>query len=343
MLKRLILLGLIVALFASFFFLSKDRKSLTNVIEENLGGLIEERGTHPLQIEEMRKNEYPGSDIVIEQELASGTNYKRYIASYKSEGLKIFGLLTVPTAEPEGGFPVVIFNHGYIAPEVYRTTEKYVAYQDGFARNGYVTFKSDYRGHGNSEGKPEGAYYSTAYTVDVLNAVASVKKLSYVNPEKIGMWGHSMGGHITLRSMVVSKDIKAGVIWAGVVASYQDMAENWRRDRTWRPSTRESDAFRPTRQQVIDKFGDWNSNPDFWNSISPIKFVSDISGPVELHHGTADGSVPWEFSESLKTALQGEGKEVEYYLYEGADHNLAGSAFGVAMERSIAFFDRFLK
>ena len=346
MLKKLLLIPLLVLLTGALWYgvSSRSREEITTAIEENLGGLIEEKDVHPLQIAEMRKGEYPGSEITIEQNLADGSNYKRYIASYKSEGLKIFALLTVPSGEtPTGGWPVIVFNHGYIQPEIYATTEKYVAYQDGFARRGYVTLKSDYRGHGNSEGKPEGAYYSTAYTTDVLNAVSSLKKLGYVNPLKIGMWGHSMGGHITLRSMVVTDDVKAGVIWGGVVASYQDMAENWRRTSGWRPSPRQSEAFRPTRQQLIDKYGDWNTNPDFWNSISPISFVSDISGPIQLDHGLADESVPWEFSESLNNALVETGKAVEYYTYPGTDHNLSGSAFDTAMTRSVEFFDKYLK
>jgi len=45
----------------------------------------------------MRKQDYPGSDIVIEQTLTPGANYNQYIASYKSDGLKIYALLTVPT------------------------------------------------------------------------------------------------------------------------------------------------------------------------------------------------------------------------------------------------------
>ena len=61
------------------------------------------------------------------------------------------------------------------------------------------------------------------------NAVSSIKKYPGVNPEKIGMWGHSLGGFLTLRAMVMSPDIKAGVIWAGVVGSYPDLINNWRR------------------------------------------------------------------------------------------------------------------
>ncbi len=44
---------------------------------------------NPLAIEFMRKQSYPGSDLVIEETLAPGANYSRHIASYRSEGLKI--------------------------------------------------------------------------------------------------------------------------------------------------------------------------------------------------------------------------------------------------------------
>ena len=184
----------------------------------------------PLSVPYMREQAYPGSDIVIEQKLQPGANYQRYRASYLSEGLKQYALLTVPNGTPPAtGWPAIVFNHGYIPPAQYRTTERYVAYVDGFARNGYVVIRPDYRGHDKSEGNASGGYGSPDYTIDVLNALSSVKRYAGVDPERIGMWGHSMGGHITLRSMVTTKDIKAGVIWAGVVASYPDLMSRWRR------------------------------------------------------------------------------------------------------------------
>jgi alpha-beta hydrolase superfamily lysophospholipase len=183
----------------------------------------------------MRAREYPGSDIAVEQVLDPGVNYSRYYVSYLSEGLKIYALMTVPNAEkPATGWPVVIFNHGYIPPSVYRTTERYVAYVDLIARSGYIVFRSDYRGHDQSEGEAGGAYSRPDYTVDVLNAVASMKRYPDADPNRMGMWGHSMGGYITLRSMVISKDIKAGVVWGGVVASYPDMLTRWRRGPMYR-------------------------------------------------------------------------------------------------------------
>ena len=92
----------------------------------------------PLTIDWMRQQEYPGSEITFEESLEPGSNYDRYLASYLSEGSKIYALLTVPTGEkPSDGWPVIVFNHGYIPPGQYRTTERYVDYVDALARNGY--------------------------------------------------------------------------------------------------------------------------------------------------------------------------------------------------------------
>ncbi len=295
---------------------------------------------HPLTMQAMRARDYPGSDLVIEQTLDPGSNYYRYVASYLSDGLKIYGLLTVPYADPpEGGWPAIIFNHGFIPPTEYRTTERYVAYVNALATNGYVVFKPDYRGHGDSEGAASGGYSSPAYTVDVLNALASVQRYPGVDPEKMGMWGHSMGGHLTLRAMVTVESIKVGVIWAGVVGSYQDMLTNWRRNRPF-PTT--SGRLSRIGQELTDTYGTWDENPEFWASISPIDNVADISGPLQLHHGTADGDVPLEFSESLYQAMVAAGKEVEYFTYPDNDHNIS-QAFSSAMQRTVEFYDRFLK
>lgn len=306
---------------------------------------------HPLQIAWLRDRDFPGSDLVIEQTLSGGANYDRYVASYLSDGLKIYALLTIPRGEkPPTGWPVVVFNHGYIPPAQYRTTERYVAYTDAFARNGYIVLKSDYRGHGNSEGEPAGGYGSPGYTVDVLNALASVRRHPDADPARVGMWGHSMGGYITLRSMVVSPDIKAGVIWAGVVASYPDLLSRWRRtpaapDAAPTPTplvTPTPRWSRRWRDELVERFGQPEENPEFWSTLSANTYLPDLSGPIQLHHGTADTSVPVEFSETLFAELQAIGWPSELHVYPGNDHNISGS-LSLALQRSVDFFDAHVK
>ncbi len=300
----------------------------------------------PLSVEWGRQQSYPGSDFVIEKKLDPGRNYSRYVASYKSDGLKIFGLLTIPNGEtPKTGWPVVIFNHGYIQPAQYRTTEKYVLYQDAFAAAGYITFKSDYRGHGSSEGRATGGYGNVDYTVDVLNALASVKRMKEADPNRIGMWGHSMGGSVTLRAMVTTRDVKAGVIWAGVVASYPDLLTRWRvtpNAPTPTAAAAPPGGLRGWSAGLVAQYGTFEQNPAFWDSISPNSYLKDLSGPIQLHHGTADTSVPLEFSVTLDKQLKAAGQYDELYIYPGDDHNLATNLM-VALQRSVAFFDKYVK
>lgn len=290
----------------------------------------------------MRQTPYPGSQIVIEQELDRGANYSRYYSYYLSEGLKIYALLTIPDGDPpEGGWPGIVFNHGYIPPSQYRTTERYIAYVDSLARNGYIVFRIDYRGHDQSEGQATSAYGHPGYTVDVLNAVSALQAFSLSNAELIGMWGHSMGGYLTLRSMVISPEIKAGVIWAGVVAPYADLLTRWRRS-GGPTSTPGATGSRSWRGVWSGLYGTPDTNPDFWNGISPNTYISDISGPMQLHHGTSDTDVPLEFSQTLYNQLLEAGKIAEFYTYDGDNHNISVN-FSDAMFRTIQFFNRYLK
>ncbi|MEK7517906.1 MAG: alpha/beta fold hydrolase [Patescibacteria group bacterium] len=361
--KSKVLLGAVIILFfiaGVYFLLTTEAKKKTDTAENAASQLNMpgdegrvESDSHPLSIESLRKGEYPGSEIVIGETLGPGSNYQRYIVSYKSEGLKIFALLTVPNGtRPVGGWPAIVFNHGYIPPSQYKTTERYISYTDGFSRNGYVLLRPDYRGHGNSEGTALGGYGSNGYTIDVLNAVSSLKKLEdplnvnsqklIVDANRIGMWGHSMGGFITIRNMVVSRDVKAGVIWGGVVASYTDLLRNWRRGASAFTPPPLPSGVRRWRQSLIERYGEPEKNPQFWNSISANSYLSDISGPIQLHHGEEDGSVPVEFSRKLNEQLKTIGKEVELFIYPGDDHDIT-SNFGTAMQRSVEFFDRYLK
>ena len=297
---------------------------------------------NPLSIEVMRQQSYPGSELVIEQTIAAGSNYNRYIVSYQSDELKIYALLTVPRGtKPAGGWPVIIFNHGYIPPAEYRTTERYVAYVDAFAHSGYIVLKSDYRGHGSSEGTASGAYNSPAYTDDVLNAVASIKRYKDADPNRIGMWGHSMGGQLTLRAMVVTKDIKAGVIWAGVVAPYPNKFTG---GRLFRASFSAPGTDGGGNGGPFGLFGQFRQapNPQLWSAVSPNRYLADISGPVQLQQSRTDATVPYDYSVTLNDELKQAGKSVEFYTYEGDDHNLSQHLY-VALQRSVDFFDRYVK
>lgn len=343
--KKIVFLVVIIAAVSGIYILTRTnmRTSINQVIAP-IQNSITNTQANPLSIQYLRDRSYPGSDIKIEQTLTDSGNFHQYIASYQSDGLKIYALLLVPKgSKPTGGWPVILFNHGYIAPQDYQTTARYVAYEDAFANAGYIVFKPDYRGNGKSEGMPGSAYYSANYVIDDLNALASIKKYPDANPGKVGIYGHSLGGNLTLKDLVIRpNDVKAAVIWGGVVGTYNDLINNWQNRVSYHPVAQDLYLRNLNRQNLINQYGDPASNPAFWNSIDPRYFVSDITAPVQLDIGGADNEVPPDFSKSLYDQLQSLGKTSEYYVYPGSDHNIS-QGFNLAMQRSIAFFDKYLK
>lgn len=295
----------------------------------------------PFQFQEMtipflrgRKYDSDFTDLKI---LSENTAYISYLGNYTSDGIKINFLLTVPKGNaPAGGWPGVIFVHGYIPPKNYKTTENYSAYIDSTAKKGIIILKIDLRGHGDSEGEPGGAYYSSDYVVDTLNALSAFKKYPLVDSENISLWGHSMAGNILLRSFVANENIRKIIIWAGAVYSYEDMQKYKINDASYRPPTSESAAQRK-RQQLFNTYGQFNPNHPFWKQVAPTNYLVGKKGGLQLHHAVNDSVVSIEYSRDLIKILEGTAISSELFEYEGGGHNLFGSSFSEAMNRTVEF------
>ncbi len=290
-----------------------------------------------LTIPYLKQKVYDGSVNKLEQ-YRQNNNYTSYTTSYDSENLKINALLTLPNQEkPENGWPAIVFVHGYIPPNQYQTTQRYQDYVDYLARNNFVVFKIDLRGHGNSEGEPSSAYYSSDYVIDTLNTYQALEKLDFVNPDKIGLWGHSMAGNIIIRSILAKPDIPAAVVWSGSVFTYQDFIDYGIDDDSYQPPDPDSPR-RKRRQELFDTYGRFRLESNFWSQVSPLDYLSDIQGSIQLHHATNDNVVNIEYSRNIYNLLMQNNINSEIYEYQQGGHNLVSPAFSNAMNRTVNFF-----
>jgi dipeptidyl aminopeptidase/acylaminoacyl peptidase len=297
----------------------------------------------PLAIVNMREKLYPGSTLTVTQTLTPGSNYNRYVVSYQSEGLTIYGLLTVPTeTKSKNGWPIILFNHGYIPPKSYSTNTSYAAMIDPLAGAGYIVFAPDYRGNDNSQGTPMQTYISPAYVTDSMNALSSIKRYKDANPQKIGVFGHSMGGNITLHELVMTHDFKAAELMAGVVGDESGILQWWSNRIAAHSIVGNDLDTSKVVEQMVKENGTPSSNPLYWNAIDPTQFLSFITSPVQIQVGSGDVEVPTDFSSTLKNSLQKAGKLVDYRVYQGADHNLSPDTSS-AMAVTVTFFNKYLK
>lgn len=348
MTKVLITFFILVALTSYVAYMSIAKKQVSNsvniIVAHPTTSITQPpSNSSPLAITVMRQKSYPASAITIEQTLDSGTNYNRYVVSYMSDGLKIYGLLTVPFGQkPAGGWPVILFNHGYIPPASYSTISSYAIMVDPLAQAGYIVFKPDYRGNGNSQGTPTQSYITPDYVSDSMNALAAIKVYKDANPNKIGVFGHSMGGNITLHELVMTHDFKAAELMAGVVGDESDIISWWNQRFAANSIVGNDLDTYYVIQQMIKSHGTPATDPSYWNAIDPTQFISYINEPVQIQVGTADEDVPINFSSSLDDLLKKAGKQVNYISYPGADHNVSPDTAS-AMSQTVVFFNTYVK
>lgn len=284
---------------------------------------------HEYFIETLRKEVLFGADFAIGQKIITSTYYDTYAISYKSGNLTISGVMNVPNIiPPKNGFPILVLNHGLIPADIYVTGRGSKREQDFFANHGYVTIHPDYRGLASSS--PDTAIHHdfyVGYWQDVMSLLDAIKQssLSFMDANRIGMWGHSMGGGITARVMVVRPEIKAFVLFAPISADVEDnFYELTEGEIDWLHS-------------AYGKQGD-----PIYRKMSPLEYISDVVSPVQIHHGTVDTAVPLSFSEKIYESLQKNKKNTEFFMYPGQKHEFIED-WPLAINRALQFFDRYVK
>jgi len=251
--------------------------------------------------------------------IKDGLRQQEFKYEVKDDGLTEYGLMVKPLKQPDSGYPVLILLHGYVSPGRYRTDKDYLPDMRFYARHGFMVVKPDLRGQGLSgkSGSPASAYYSMDYNTDVMSLINALKQTPGTNKNDINLWGHSLGAYIALRAAVLSPDIKNTILLAGPVDSLEEMYL------TYLPPSDENNPYALSdRADVFAKYGTPAENPPFWRDASPIYFLSNIKGRVQIHVGLQDATVAPKFSADLDAALNKAGVSHQYYIYASGSHSL---------------------
>lgn len=347
-----VLIGLNALVFGAFYSVIKNKPASEIVNRKSAspagGSSIINPSLTPFPFQEitipyLRSRDYKSSLNELNQATET-SKYTGYLTSYDSEGFKVNGYLTVPKGDSIASlqndgkkYPAIVFVHGYIPPANYQTLVNYSSYVDYLAQNGFVVFKIDLRGHGNSEGEPGGGYYSSDYIVDVLNARAALQTSDFINPDAIGLWGHSMAGNVIARALAAAPEIPAIVIWAGAVYTYSDFSEFSIEDNSYQPPPSDAPS-RKKRNDLIKKYGQFDPKSSFWKMVPMTNYLKEINGAISLNHAVDDLVVDIRYSRNLNSLLDKTSIPHELNEYPSGGHNMTGESFNQAMQNTVEFF-----
>lgn len=282
-----------------------------------------------ITIDGLRERDYGTGELVIIEKLAENSYFTRYLISYPSDSLSIYGFMNIP--QGKGPFPVVIALHGYIDPPVYRTLDYTTGYADALARAGYLIIHPNLRNYPPSDNGSD--LFRVGMAIDVLNLIALVQShggtegaLEAADPQRIGLWGHSMGGGVSTRVITINPDVRAVVLYGAMSG---DERKNFEAIFRWSQGERGSDELSFTEDEML--------------RISPIYYLDRIQSAVSIHHGRSDDLVPLSWSNDLCDQLRNLEKEVECYIYDGQPHTFIGDGNDRFIQRTLEFYDRFLR
>ncbi len=250
-------------------------------------------------------------------------------------------------------FPVIIMNHGYFDREGYVPGDGTYRAAEYLNKYGYITLASDYRSWGKSDIGP--SFFYTGLAIDVINLINAVSSIPQADPSRIGIWGHSMGGGVTAKVIVVNLRVKAAVFYSTVSADDADLIALWGTGcigdiHAGEVSTDcNSSDIVPLNlpSDLISAYRAASSDSNLLHQISAIYHLDLVTVPVEISFGTKDspalGGAPPDWSKKLYHAFKDAGKNVQLFAYEGQYHSFNGDAWLAFMDRTTQFFDQYVK
>jgi dipeptidyl-peptidase-4 len=225
-----------------------------------------------------------------------------------ADGVRLYGwMITPPEFDPNRKYPVLM--HVYGGPGVQTVTNDWdgpnYLWHQLLAQKGYIVVSFDNRGTPGRGLDFANCIYKDMGNIEVLDQLSVLEFLktkSYVDANRVGVWGWSFGGYMS--SLLLTKgegNFKAGIAVAPVT--------NWRYyDSIY------TERYLQTPQE----------NPKGYDENSPINYAKDLQGSFLLVHGSTDDNVHMQNTMDFVTALVKANKTFDLFIYPNKNHGIGG-------------------
>lgn len=256
---------------------------------------------------------------------------KSSIVTYKSfDGTLVSAVVTMPfNLKRDGSNPAIVLPHGGPTGQA---RDGFSQYATAFATRGYVVIQPNFRGSTGYGGAFQNANYKDLGGGDLKDTIAAKDFLvasGYVDAKRVGIFGGSYGGFMTLMAIGRAPDaFAAAVQWFGII--------------NWRTMYRDQDERLKAYQRSL--LGTPEENPDVYDAASPLTYIRQAKAPLLTIQGENDIRVPRGQAQEVNDILKAKGNVVEtvYYPAEGHGFDKRENQLD-SMRRTVAWFDRYLK
>lgn len=230
---------------------------------------------------------------------------------HNEAGQALVGILQIP--DGIGPFPAVLLCHGFKGN---KDRELMFDIANALTYRGFLTFRFDFHGHGESYGEFEHFTHSQALR-DIKTAIDYLETLPQTDKSRMGIVGHSLGGMLAILHVPHDKRIKA-VCSIAARADAQELVQSYFNDH---------EILQWKREGSILLQGQYKLNVTFLQDLEKhdvLGAVPYIQCPLLILQGTMDMRVPYENANRIFQAAQ---CDTALEFVEGADHNFRDAAY----------------
>ncbi len=232
----------------------------------------------------------------------------RFLKLKNKNGTKLNARIILPIHfDASKKYPVVVYLYG--GPHGQMISDSWISgwrlWFQYMAEHGYIVFTLDNRGTNNRGLAFEQAVHRQLGTLEVEDQMVGIdylKSLSYVDTTRIGIHGWSYGGFMTISMMTRNPGVfKAGVAGGPVI--------DWRYYEVMY-----GERYMDTPQ----------SNYKGYETAGLFNYVDNLDGSLLIIHGAVDPTVVWQNSLLYLRKAIDAGKQLDYFVYPGDEHNMRG-------------------
>lgn len=244
--------------------------------------------------------------------------YSLQRVAYQSQGLRVTASLLIPTTP--GRHPLVLALHGLASPRTYVPGGDVMGLAVPLARAGALVCLPDYRGLGGSAPDPRTEPVPTGDAIDALNLLDILLRDPRVDPDRVAVLGHSLGGNVGEIVLAAHTGIRAALLYA--------------------PAESDDDALylrRPNYFHGRGGVGTPQQDPTLYREMSPGSNFDPLRCNVLLEQGTADPVVPPHASVIAADEMKAAGADVHLTMVPGATHDLGEAQWTAGRDEGTAF------